>query len=87
MDATPSVRDDAADRVLVVHGEASVRRACRTSLERAGHRVVEAADASSAFALLADASVGLIVACASLREGDRSLINALRPPATASPAG
>jgi diguanylate cyclase (GGDEF)-like protein len=86
MDATPSVRDDAADRVLVVHDEASVRRACRTSLERAGHRVVEAADASSAFALLADASVGLIVACASLREGDRSLIHALRPLATASPA-
>ena len=85
MDAIPPVRDDGADRILVVHDEAPVRRACRTPLERAGHPVVESADAASAQALLAESPVALVLACARMRDGERSLVRALTAPGVPSP--
>src|SRR5688572_32376236 len=80
MDALPPVRAGEAGRVLVAYDEAPVRRACRTTLERAGHPVLEAADAATALATAAGAAVGLVVAGGHLRHGEGSLVRALAAP-------
>src|SRR4051794_777560 len=80
MDALPPARAGEAGRVLVAHDEAPVRRACRASLERAGHRVLEAADAATALSAVAGAPVSLVVVGSHMRHGGRSLVRALAMP-------
>jgi len=88
MDATFSGCDGAADRILVVHDEASVRHAVRAPLQRAGHRVVEAADAATALGVVATRPVAVALVGAALRdtESGSSLIAALQDESGAGPA-
>ena len=88
MDATNPGRDRAADRILVVHDEASVRAAVRGPLERAGHRVVEAADAHGALHVIATRPIGVaLVGAGMVDPGDeRSLVSAIQDDSGAGPA-
>ena len=88
MDANNPVCEGAADRILVVHDEAPVRAALRDPLERAGHPVVEAADAATALLAVATRPIGVVLVAAALRDPDRdrSLVAALHDDSGAGPA-